>query len=153
MLELMSLLYSRKSVGPRIGLEELQHELYILVKTSHPEPPEVVYYQEKKKQGQISDLKFISKALDMSSATTRVAPDLLKVLTILPDTTVRRSAVDLEDLKPQWISEKRPHFSRLSTNLGYQQSFSKTLLITETRLTWQSYTNIRKLHIKELHKY
>ena len=101
----------------------------------------------------MSDLKFISKTLDMSSATTRVAPDLLKVLTILPDTTVRRSAVDLEDLKPQWISEKRPHFSRLSTNLGYQQSFSKTLLITERRLTWQSYTNIRKLHIKELHKY
>ena len=30
----------------------------------------------------------------------------------LSDTTVRRSAVDREDLKPNWKSEKRPHFSR-----------------------------------------
>ena len=45
------------------------------------------------------------------SATARVAPDLLKVLAILSDTTVRRSAVDQKDLKPYWKSEKRPHFS------------------------------------------
>ena len=30
----------------------------------------------------------------------RVAPDLIKALTILSDTTARRSAVDREDLKP-----------------------------------------------------
>ena len=36
----------------------------------------------------------MSKALDISSATARVAPDLLKALAILSDTTVRRSAVD-----------------------------------------------------------
>ena len=35
----------------------------------------------------------------MSGATARVAPDLLKALTIPQDTTVRRSAVDQEDLK------------------------------------------------------
>ena len=68
----------------------------------------------------------------ISSATARVAPDLLKVLAILSDTTVRRSAVDQEDLKPYW-KQKKDHIS-----LGDQQllftSFSKTLLITERRL-------------------
>ena len=48
----------------------------------------------------------------ISSATARVAPKLLKILAILSDTTVRRSPVDWEDLKPYWKSEKRPHFSR-----------------------------------------
>ena len=48
----------------------------------------------------------------MSSATARVAPDLLKAPAILSDTTVRRSAVDGEDLKPYRKSEKRPHFSK-----------------------------------------
>ena len=52
------------------------------------------------------------KSLDISSGTARVAPDLLKALGILSDTTVRRSAVDPEDLKSWWKSEKRPHFSR-----------------------------------------
>ena len=49
---------------------------------------------------------------DVSYATVRVVPDLLKALAILSDTTVRRSAVDREDLKPYWRSEKRPHSSR-----------------------------------------
>ena len=31
---------------------------------------------------------------------------MLKALAILPDTAVRRSAVDQEDLKPYWKSEK-----------------------------------------------
>ena len=44
--------------------------------------------------------------------TAQVAPDLLKAPAILSDTTVRRSAVDQEDLKPFWKSAKRPHFSR-----------------------------------------
>ena len=51
------------------------------------------------------------KALDLSSATGQVAPDLLKALAILSNTTVRRSAVDQEDLKPYWKSGKRLHFS------------------------------------------
>ena len=37
--------------------------------------------------------------MDISSVIARVAPDLLKALAILSDTTVRRSAVDREDLK------------------------------------------------------
>ena len=48
----------------------------------------------------------------MSSATARVAPDLLKAQAVLSDTTVRRTAFDQEDLKPYWKSEKRPYFSR-----------------------------------------
>ena len=36
----------------------------------------------------------LSKALDISSVTAWVAPDLLKALAILSDATVRRSAVD-----------------------------------------------------------
>ena len=50
------------------------------------------------------------KALDILSATARVAPVLLKPLAILLDTIVRRSAVDREDLKLYLKSEKRPDF-------------------------------------------
>ena len=52
------------------------------------------------------------KALDISSATTQVAPNILKALVILSDTTVRKSTIDFENLKPHWKPEKRPHFSR-----------------------------------------
>ena len=76
------------------------------------------------------------KALDISSATARVAPDLLKALAILSDTIARRSAVDREDLKPYWKSEKRPDFSKWSTILLFA-SFLKTLVTTERRLTQQ----------------
>ena len=54
----------------------------------------------------------MSKALDISSATALVAPDLLKALAILSDITVTRSAVDEKDPKPNYKSEKRLHFSR-----------------------------------------
>ena len=43
----------------------------------------------------IFDFKYF-KYKAISSATARVAPDLLKALAILSDTTVRRSAVDRE---------------------------------------------------------
>ena len=46
------------------------------------------------------------KALYISNATARVATDLLKAPAILSDTTVRKSAVDREYLKPYWKSEK-----------------------------------------------
>ena len=42
----------------------------------------------------------LSKVLNISSAIDWVATDLLKVLAILSDTTVRRSTIDLEDLYP-----------------------------------------------------
>ena len=76
----------------------------------------------------------LPKALGISSATART--DLLKALAILSDTTVRRSAVDQEDLKPYCKSEKCPYFSRRSSILFFL-SFSKTLLTTERRLTGQ----------------
>ena len=44
----------------------------------------------------------LSKVLDISSATTRVAPEILKSLAILSDTTVRLFAVDREDLNQCW---------------------------------------------------
>ena len=47
------------------------------------------------------------------------------VLAILSDTTVRRSAVDQEDLKPYWKSEKSPHFSRRPTILLFTNFYSK----------------------------
>ena len=52
------------------------------------------------------------KALDISSAIARVAPDFLKAIAILSDTTVERAAIDREDLKPYWKLEKRTHFSK-----------------------------------------
>ena len=61
-----------------------------------------------------------------------VAPVLLKVLAVLLDTTIRRSAVDWKDLKPYWKSEKRLHFSRWPTILLFT-SFSKTLLTTKKK--------------------
>ena len=46
------------------------------------------------------------KALNISGATARVAPDLLKALATLSDTTIRRSIVDWENLKPFGNQEK-----------------------------------------------
>ena len=48
----------------------------------------------------------ILKAWNISSAIAWVAPDSLKSMTILSDTTFRRSAVEQEDLKPYWKSQK-----------------------------------------------
>ena len=62
------------------------------------------------------------KALDMSSTTAGVAPELLKAQGILSDTTVRRSAVDQEELKPYWISEKS-HISLVGQQSCYLQVF------------------------------
>ena len=59
----------------------------------------------------------LSKVLDISTASAGVLPDLLKALVVLSDTTVRRSAVDQEDLKLYWKSQKG-HISQ-----GDQQSY------------------------------
>ena len=64
----------------------------------------------------------LSKALNISSATTRVAPDLLKALAILSDTTVRQSAVNWEDLQPYCQSEKG-HISLGDEQAYYLQVF------------------------------
>ena len=60
----------------------------------------------------------LSKALDISSATARVAPDLLKALAILSDTTVRRLAVDWED-----------KFCAVKKNYRYSDSKSSSIKI------------------------
>ena len=52
----------------------------------------------------------LSKVLNISSATARVAPYLFTDLDILSDATVRKSEVDREDLKPCWKLDKRPQF-------------------------------------------
>ena len=82
--------------------------------------------------------QILLKAMDISSATARVAADLLKALAVISDTTVRKSAVDKKDLKQYWKSDKIPHFSRWSTVLLFT-SFSKTLLTTERKLTGGSF--------------
>ena len=49
----------------------------------------------------------LSKALNVSNATAQVVQNLLKAVAIVSDTTVRRSAVAWEDLKPYWKLEKK----------------------------------------------
>ena len=82
--------------------------------------------------------QILLKAMDISSATARVAADLLKAIAVISDTTVRKSAVDKKDLKQYRKTDKRPHFSRWSTVLLFT-SFSKTLLTPERRLTGGSF--------------
>ena len=112
----MSLMYSKKSVGPAMALwgstaltgysyEDLPSRptrSCLLLRKEEIRPniwPEILL-----------DLNFLRrpayqtllKALNISSAAARVVPDLLKALAIISDTTVSRSAVDSESLKPYW---------------------------------------------------
>ena len=64
----------------------------------------------------------LSKALYISSTTVQVAPDLLKALGILSDTTAGRSAAGLEDLKWYWKWEKG-HISLGDQQFYYLQLF------------------------------
>ena len=85
---------------------------------------------------QISDLKFhktyvckeerhaLSKALDTSSATPQLALDLIKAIASPSDTSVRRSAVYREDLKPYWKSAKG-HISPGGQQAYYLQVFQR----------------------------
>ena len=56
--------------------------------------------------------KDLSKAVDILSAAPGVAPNMLKALLIVSNTTATRSTVDREDPEPHWKAEKKPHFSR-----------------------------------------
>ena len=58
------------------------------------------------KRNLVNKSQTLPKALDIWSATAWVVPDLLKALAILSEKTFRRSAVDQEDLKSYWKSEK-----------------------------------------------
>ena len=50
------------------------------------------------------------KALEISGATARVSSDLVKTPAVLSDKYIRRLAVDWEDLKPYWNTEKKATF-------------------------------------------
>ena len=50
------------------------------------------------------------KSLGYIKCHSLSSPRTVKPLAILSDTTVRRSAVDREDLKPYWKSEKKATF-------------------------------------------
>ena len=69
------------------------------------------------------------KAFNISCTTTTVVPDLSKLLAILSDMTIKRSAVDRENLNPYWKSGKCLHYSRLLIKLLFL-CFWKILLTT-----------------------
>ena len=114
-------MYSRKSLGPRMepwGIPALTGYSWehfpsrstrscLLLKKEKIRPnisPEISWDLSLWRRPACQTL---SKVLDISSTTAQVAPDLLKTPAILSDTTVRRSAVHWEDLKPHWKSEER----------------------------------------------
>ena len=77
----------------------------------------------------------ISKALNISSATAQVALNLFKAHRILTDTTVRRSAVELEDLKTYWKSEKghisqSNHHKFLKDSTNYRKRTNKEVVFS-----------------------
>ena len=101
-------MYSRKSVGPKLETRGTRHS-----REDFPSRTFEAITEKRTNKANYLTWNFVtswrrpasqvlSKALDISIATTRVAPDLLKVLAILSDTTVKRSAADQEDLKPYW---------------------------------------------------
>ena len=76
----------------------------------------------------------LPKSLDISSATGHLTSDLLKILAILSDATVRTFSSDQENLKSYLKSEK----AHMRNNPIFT-SFSKTLLTTERRLTGRQF--------------
>ena len=56
----------------------------------------------------------------ISSATVWVTIDLLKVLTILPDITVRRCAVEWADVKPFWNLQKAKFLRVINEHIIYK---------------------------------
>ena len=76
------------------------------------------------------------KAFNISTTTAQVVQDLIKALAVLPDATVRWSAVGWEDLKPYSKAGKRK-----SENIsqGDQQTYhlnKPKILLTTERVTW-----------------
>ena len=65
------------------------------------------------------------KTLDISSATAEIVPDPFKDLAILSDTIIRRSAVDVEDPKPYWKSEKKGLISVGDQQADYLEVFQR----------------------------
>ena len=61
----------------------------------------------------------LSQALSISNTTAQVVPDQLKALANLSDTNIKRSAVEREDLKANWKSEKT-FFQAIKKPIIYQ---------------------------------
>ena len=97
----------------KIVAPEMEPWLGIPGKTSYTEPRKAIYYWGKMKYSQIPHLKvqktwvceddqhaktcqksWMSKVLDIWSATAGVAPEVLKTLAVLSNTVVTRSAFD-----------------------------------------------------------
>ena len=106
-------MYSKKSVGPRMDLwgtpaltrcycEDFPSRTtwsWLLLKIEEIRANIWLENQWDLRLWRSPACQTLSKALDISSATAGAAPDLLKALAILSNTTVKRSAVDWKDLK------------------------------------------------------
>ena len=79
----------------------------------HPKPHKIACHTEIK-PGIPQDLRYrgrwacqsLSKAFDISGASAWIAPDIQKALAILSVTEIEIAAVEREDLKQHWKSEK-----------------------------------------------
>ena len=142
-------MYSRKGVGPRMDPWETGSSINWIFLWRLPIQTHSKTSITDKRRNKVKYLtwnsirfKFVRKtsipnhveSLGYIKCYSSSSPRPVKAQTITSDTTFKRSAVDLEDLKPYWKLEKRPHFSRWSTILLFT-TFSKTLLTTERRLT------------------
>ena len=143
----MSLMCSRKSVGPRMepwgtpsltgySCEDFPSKTTgscLLLRKEEIRPniwPEIPWDLSLWRRPACQTL---SKALDILSATARVTPGLLKALAILLDTNVRITAVDREDLNHTG-NQKKGRISVDDQQSYYLQVF-QTLLIIERRVT------------------
>ena len=128
----MSLIYSRKSAGPKMepwgtpALTGYFCEHFPYENTQNHK----ILIKDKMRPNMSSEIPWdlslwrklacqtLSEALDIWSATAQVAP------VILSNTTARRSTVDQEDLKSYWKSEKG-HISLWSKENYYLQVFQR----------------------------
>ena len=76
--------------------------------------------------------------MDISIATARVTRDLLKALAILSDTTVKRAAVDREDLNPY----RKPLASERVTQQLKSYTTIYVILDLETRFVYKKTVNL-----------
>ena len=128
----MSLIYSRKSAGPKMepwgtpALTGYFCEHFPYENTQNHK----ILIKDKMRPNMSSEIprdlslwrklacQTLSEAVDIWSITARVAP------VILSNTTARRSKVDQEDLKSYWKSEKG-HISLWSKENYYLQVFQR----------------------------
>ena len=122
-----------KSVGivfmtefQKVKSNPVQHRIFLWIFF----PLEAIFYWKKKEKRsniwheiplelslcQRPAYQILPKVFDISSATARVVPDLLKALAILSDTVIRRSAVDWDNLKIILELRKKATFLQVINN-------------------------------------